>query len=172
MVDDYLEVIEKGIVKKNTRILERNLVFYNPYEITNQGTLPKGYHHFFIKKMIKAHDGRYYTQCVEMPKSRFSDKYGKEFGELEVANGLYTFLILFSTDKVIFCGLEGDLLGHMSISRAHSICYAGELFLSEGRLVWWSNGSGHYKPSDQLIRTNIHPELRAVLPMHLFKNYG
>src|SRR5687767_4948728 len=47
---------------------------------------------------------------------------------------------------------EGEMLlhnryRHPSIAEGKHVLYAGEVFFNNGRLEWWSNGSGHYQPS-------------------------
>ncbi|HEU4432071.1 MAG TPA: hypothetical protein VFR51_01660, partial [Pyrinomonadaceae bacterium] len=46
---------------------------------------------------------------------------------------------------------EGDMLlhnryRHPSIAEGKQVLYAGEVFFNNGKLEWWSNGSGHYQP--------------------------
>jgi hypothetical protein len=35
---------------------------------------------------------------------------------------------------------------HPSIAEGKQVLYAGEIFFNNGKLQWWSNGSGHYQP--------------------------
>jgi hypothetical protein len=35
---------------------------------------------------------------------------------------------------------------HPSLAEGQQVLYAGEVFFNNGRLEWWSNGSGHYQP--------------------------
>ena len=64
---------------------------------------------------------------------------------------------------------EGDMLlharyRHPSIAQGKQVLYAGEIFFNNGRLQWWSNGSGHYQPdSDNAVQ--------ASLPMDYFYSY-
>ena len=64
---------------------------------------------------------------------------------------------------------EGDMLlhnryRHPSIAEGKQVLYAGEIFFNNGRLEWWSNGSGHYQPgADDAGQAN--------LPMERFFSY-
>lgn len=64
---------------------------------------------------------------------------------------------------------EGDMLlhnryRHPSIAAGKHVLYAGEVFFNNGRLEWWSNGSGHYQPgADDAEQAN--------LPMDRFYSY-
>ncbi|HZM97866.1 MAG TPA: hypothetical protein VFB70_00675 [Pyrinomonadaceae bacterium] len=53
---------------------------------------------------------------------------------------------------------------HPSIAEGKQVLYAGEIFFNNGRLEWWSNGSGHYQPgADDADQAN--------LPMDQFFSY-
>ena len=64
---------------------------------------------------------------------------------------------------------EGDMLlhgryRHPSIAEGKHVLYAGEIFFNNGKLEWWSNGSGHYQPgADDAGQAN--------LPMDRFYSY-
>ena len=38
---------------------------------------------------------------------------------------------------------------HPSIAEGRQVLYAGEVFFNNGKLEWWSNGSGHYQPDSE-----------------------
>lgn len=64
---------------------------------------------------------------------------------------------------------EGEMLlhnryRHPSIAEGKQVLYAGEIFFNNGRLQWWSNGSGHYQPS-------ADDASQANLPMDQFYSY-
>jgi hypothetical protein len=64
---------------------------------------------------------------------------------------------------------EGEMLlhnryRHPSIAEGKQVLYAGEIFFNNGRLQWWSNGSGHYQPS-------ADDAGQANLPMENFYSY-
>ena len=64
---------------------------------------------------------------------------------------------------------EGEMLlhnryRHPSIAEGKQVLYAGEVFFNNGKLEWWSNGSGHYQPgADDAGQAN--------LPMDRFYSY-
>ncbi|HEX2269929.1 MAG TPA: hypothetical protein VHH35_10355 [Pyrinomonadaceae bacterium] len=64
---------------------------------------------------------------------------------------------------------EGEMLlhnryRHPSIAEGKQVLYAGEIFFNNGKLEWWSNGSGHYQPSADDAK-------QAKLPMDQFYSY-
>jgi hypothetical protein len=64
---------------------------------------------------------------------------------------------------------EGEMLlhnryRHPSIAEGKQVLYAGEVFFNNGRLEWWSNGSGHYQPGAEDAE-------QARLPMDRFYSY-
>jgi hypothetical protein len=64
---------------------------------------------------------------------------------------------------------EGQMLlhnryRHPSIAEGRQVLYAGEAFFNNGRLEWWSNGSGHYQP-------DADDAAQAALPMDNFFTY-
>jgi hypothetical protein len=53
---------------------------------------------------------------------------------------------------------------HPSIAEGRQVLYAGEAFFNNGRLEWWSNGSGHYQP-------DADDAAQAALPLNNFYTY-
>jgi hypothetical protein len=53
---------------------------------------------------------------------------------------------------------------HPSIAEGKQVLYAGEIFFNNGKLQWWSNGSGHYQPS-------ADDAAQANLPLERFFSY-
>lgn len=53
---------------------------------------------------------------------------------------------------------------HPSLADGQQVLYAGEVFFNNGRLEWWSNGSGHYQPDADGAE-------QANLPMDCFYSY-
>lgn len=53
---------------------------------------------------------------------------------------------------------------HPSLAEGQQVLYAGEAFFNNGKLQWWSNGSGHYQPDDDNAD-------QAALPMDYFYSY-
>ena len=53
---------------------------------------------------------------------------------------------------------------HPSVAEGRQVLYAGEAFFNNGRLEWWSNGSGHYQPDSE-------DAAQAALPLDNFYTY-
>ncbi len=53
---------------------------------------------------------------------------------------------------------------HPSLAEGQQVLYAGEVFFNNGRLEWWSNGSGHYQPDADGAE-------QANLPLDSFYTY-
>jgi hypothetical protein len=53
---------------------------------------------------------------------------------------------------------------HPSIAEGRHVLYAGEVAFNNGKLQWWSNGSGHYQP-------DAEDAAQAGLPMDYFYTY-
>jgi hypothetical protein len=53
---------------------------------------------------------------------------------------------------------------HPSIAEGRQVLYAGEAYFNNGKLEWWSNGSGHYQPDSEDAQ-------QAALPMNQFYSY-
>jgi hypothetical protein len=65
--------------------------------------------------------------------------------------------------------LSGEILAHPRfrhpvLAEGKPVLYAGELFFNNGRLEWWSNGSGNYRPDKE------HAE-QANLSLDSFRSY-
>ncbi len=78
---------------------------------------------------------------------------------VNVPNQLYNFVRM----------REGEMLlhnryRHPSIAEGKQVLYAGEIFFNNGKLSWWSNGSGHYQPSADDAQ-------QANLPLDQFYSY-
>jgi hypothetical protein len=77
---------------------------------------------------------------------------------------------LVANSKYIFCRMTtGELLMHPSyrhpaIAAGKPVLYAGEAYFDNGKLAWWSNGSGNYRPDA------AHAG-QAELPMDRFYTY-
>ncbi|HZS44239.1 MAG TPA: hypothetical protein VFC63_04005 [Blastocatellia bacterium] len=64
---------------------------------------------------------------------------------------------------------EGEMLlhnrfRHPSLADGKQVLYAGEVSFNNGKLSWWSNGSGHYQPDEDYAK-------QAGLPMDYFYSY-
>lgn len=53
---------------------------------------------------------------------------------------------------------------HPSLAEGQQVLYAGEVFFNNGKLEWWSNGSGHYQPDADGAE-------QANLPLDYFYSY-
>lgn len=74
----------------------------------------------------------------------FADIYrmsrGKEHGQY-VPNARFTFVKLTSGETLMH-----QRFRHPVLAEGHPVLYAGEANFDNGRLQWWSNGSGNYRP--------------------------
>ena len=97
------------------------------------------------------------------------------------AHGVFFYVILAADPGRIYCGApQGSLAGadprygvqgHTSLSRRADVLYAGEIDFDQGRLVSWSNGSGHYSPPPTLREQNLIPAVARLLPAHRFIDF-
>lgn len=97
------------------------------------------------------------------------------------AEGAFLFVILATDPLHIYCGAPTgsfvaknarfEIVGHTSLSYREDVLYAGEIFLEHGRLLSWSNGSGHYTPPAFIRSKNILPPLRLLLPDEKFVDF-
>lgn len=76
--------------------------------------------------------------------SSFADNYrmrrGKEHGQY-VPNARFTFVKLTSGETLMH-----QRFRHPVLAEGRPVLYAGEAHFNNGRLEWWSNGSGNYRP--------------------------
>jgi insecticidal toxin complex protein TccC len=92
------------------------------------------------------------------------------------ADGSFFYAILAHDPGRVYCcairlGGKGRSYGHTSLTREADVLYAGDIFLRSGKLESWTNGSGHYKPSQALRHTNLIPAVKRLLPEALFSDY-
>jgi hypothetical protein len=77
---------------------------------------------------------------------------------------------LVANSKYIFCRMTtGEMLlhpryRHPAIAAGTPVLYAGEAYFDNGKLAWWSNGSGNYRP-------DAEHAAQAELPMDRFYTY-
>lgn len=76
-----------------------------------------------------------------------------------VPNQLYNFVRTGAGEMLLH-----NRYRHPSIAEGRQVLYAGEAFFNNGRLEWWSNGSGHYQPDAEDAR-------QAALPLDQFYSY-
>jgi hypothetical protein len=76
--------------------------------------------------------------------SSFADNYrmrrGKEHGQY-VPNAKFTFVKLTNGEMLMH-----QRFRHPVLAEGRPVLYAGEAHFNNGRLEWWSNGSGNYRP--------------------------
>lgn len=131
------------------------------------GTLP-----FFNRVESKMQDQLQYSK-MKYIRSRAGKYYEINVGsdpKLKTADGSFIFVIpLGYPSTVLFyeCTLNSEEIGHSSLSRGRSVHFAGEAKFNNGELVYWSNSSGHYRPT----ATAIHhlSDLIQLLPIAKFK---
>lgn len=92
----------------------------------------------------------------------FADNYrmsrGKEHGHY-VPNSRFIFVTMMSGEKLLH-----QRYRHPALSEGKPVLYAGEAYFNNGRLEWWSNGSGNYRPDPDHAA-------QAGLPMEQFYPY-
>jgi hypothetical protein len=76
-----------------------------------------------------------------------------------VPNQLYNFVRTSAGEMLMH-----NRYRHPSIAEGRQVLYAGEAFFNNGRLEWWSNGSGHYQPDSE-------DAAQAALPLDNFYTY-
>ena len=74
----------------------------------------------------------------------FADNYrmnrGKEHGQY-VPNSRYVFVTMMGGETLMHPRYR-----HPALAQGKPVLYAGEASFNNGRLEWWSNGSGNYRP--------------------------
>jgi hypothetical protein len=74
----------------------------------------------------------------------FADNYrmsrGKEHGHY-VPNSRFVFVTMTSGETLLH-----QRYRHPVLAEGKPVLYAGEAFFNNGKLQWWSNGSGNYRP--------------------------
>jgi hypothetical protein len=76
-----------------------------------------------------------------------------------VPNQLYNFVRTATGETLLH-----NRYRHPSIAEGRQVLYAGEAFFNNGKLEWWSNGSGHYQP-------DAEDAAQAALPLDYFYSY-
>jgi hypothetical protein len=94
--------------------------------------------------------------------SSFSDQYrmrrGREHGQY-VPNARFTFVKLTTGETLLH-----QRFRHPALAEGRPVLYAGEASFNNGKLQWWSNGSGNYRPDPDHAA-------QAGLPMDNFFTY-
>lgn len=100
----------------------------------------------------------------------------KSTGQLELAHGSYLFIVprddpgslLAAHDHNTVGFAESDTVdGHSSLSNELPVYFAGTLQFDRGRLCYWSNNSGHYRPAAH-TRHLLLPYLGKLITDELF----
>lgn len=78
-------------------------------------------------------------------------------------------LLVPNTKYIFVRTMDGDVVMHQRyrhpvLAQGKPVLYAGEAYFNNGKLDWWSNGSGNYRPDSD------HAE-QARLPMERFFTY-
>jgi hypothetical protein len=92
----------------------------------------------------------------------FADTYrmsrGREHGHY-VPNSRFIFVTMTGGETLLH-----QRYRHPALSEGKPVLYAGEAFFNNGKLAWWSNGSGNYRP-------DADHAAQAGLPMDHFYPY-
>jgi hypothetical protein len=92
----------------------------------------------------------------------FADNYrmtrGSENGQY-VPNARFVFVTMLQGETLLHPRYR-----HPALSEGKPVLYAGEASFNNGRLEWWSNGSGNYRP-------DAGHALQAGLPLDQFYSY-
>lgn len=83
---------------------------------------------------------------------------GKEHGQY-VPNSRYVFVTMVNGETLMHPRFR-----HPAMAEGKPVLYAGEASFNNGRLEWWSNGSGNYRP-------DAGHAAQASLPMEQFYPY-
>ena len=78
-------------------------------------------------------------------------------------------LLVPNTKYIFVRTMDGEVIMHQRyrhpvLAQGRPVMYAGEAYFNNGKLDWWSNGSGNYRPDPD------HAE-QAQLPMERFYTY-
>jgi len=103
------------------------------------------------------------------------------------ASGWYHFIIHKYDPANIYCFSPCDKplgwghVGHQSLAKliaakmfnplyyvGTDVLLAGRINFDCGRIMWWDNASGHYRPSDEDVELNIPAPLRLILRKDLY----
>jgi hypothetical protein len=113
---------------------------------------------------LEKYDNCYYTRRLTDLKLFHADEY-------------YIFVIPFDTPYKILCAqlIPGvsrkdqrqQLEGHTSFTGDKPVYYAGIVRFNNGKLIFWNNASGHFRPS-ATAHYNFLPHIQRLLPSNLF----
>ena len=95
-------------------------------------------------------------------------------------DGAFLYVILANDPGRIYCGVPSGapgadraltIEGHTSLSQRADVLYGGELLFERGRLLAWTNASGHYLPPASMRQTNLIPAVQRLLPDDRFQDF-
>ncbi|ECE0486494.1 RHS repeat-associated core domain-containing protein [Salmonella enterica subsp. enterica] len=100
-------------------------------------------------------------------------------GDLSTPDGTYLFVNRVDEPGIVRMAELETIDGHTSMTQlADSVAlgcyqpvdvyYAGEIVFDHGKLIRWTNGSGHYRPDEELSSCNPIPWVRRLLPASKF----
>lgn len=99
---------------------------------------------------------------------------------LDYLDGFYAFVVFISEPYKLYCAkliqddkdrrLKKDREGHTSFRGAELVCFAGVIKFELGKMIFWNNASGHFKPAPEK-RYNLLPHIKLLLPEHLFRSH-
>jgi hypothetical protein len=86
-----------------------------------------------------------------------------------IRRGIDHGLLVPNTKYIFVRTMEGGVVMHQRyrhpvLAQGKPVLYAGEAYFNNGKLDWWSNGSGNYRPDSD------HAQ-QAALPMERFFTY-
>ncbi|MBD2810395.1 hypothetical protein ID853_05720 [Xenorhabdus sp. Vera] len=154
--------------KLNTLLFNRLRMIENSLSVREnkkpQAPAGNGSVYFLIKL-----DGKYYLLNNAIEK-HYADKTNDAYKTNE-ANGIYLFVITRGDPCNVRCAKTvrdssyygNDVVqGHTSISYREPVIFAGVLTFCKGKLMSWTNASGHYLPPPEQ-RYSLEPYIRHVL---------
>ncbi len=107
---------------------------------------------------LKVDTGEFMRLDSSFDQNYFRMRRGGDHGVL-VPNSKYIFVHTMDGETVMH-----QRYRHPVLAQGRPVLYAGEAHFNNGRLDWWSNGSGNYRPDSD------HAE-QAGLPMEKFFSY-
>ena len=107
---------------------------------------------------LKADPGEFMRLEGSFDSSNYRMRRGGDHGLL-VPNSKYIFVRTMDGETVMH-----QRYRHPVLAQGKPVLYAGEAYFNNGKLDWWSNGSGNYRPDSD------HAE-QASLPMERFFTY-
>ncbi|EBZ0493816.1 hypothetical protein D6445_24330, partial [Salmonella enterica subsp. enterica serovar Infantis] len=100
-------------------------------------------------------------------------------GDVSTPDGTYLFVNRVDEPGIVRMAAPETIDGHTSMTQLADfvaqgryqpvdVYYAGEIIFDHGKLIQWTNGSGHYRPPEELSYCNPIPWVRRLLPVSKF----